>query len=227
MKRSAPLLTLLAVAVLGGVLFGVNAINDPANTDAPAPAATSAPGQEAAPADEAAPDEAAAPEAAAPTVAEAAYAGRSSGDEVTVAIAVKDGRAVAYVCDGKRIEAWLEGEVTGGEVTLSSADGTTTITGTLDEARSLGTVAVDGAQWPFAAQAVDAPAGLYEGRADVAGVANRIGWIVLDDGTQVGLNDAGDRVQPAPRLDPSDLDGVTIDGEPVEVTAVDGDDRVI
>ncbi|HVL85750.1 MAG TPA: hypothetical protein VM367_15905 [Pseudonocardia sp.] len=215
MKRYAPLLTILAVAVFGGVLLAVNSAGDPANQGAAAPAASPT-----------APDPPPTSDAP-PAVDEVVYAGRSAGDEVTVAIAVSGGRAVGYVCDGAAIEAWLEGTVSGAEVRLASGDGSVSVTGSLDETASLGTVSVAEREWSYAADAVEAPAGLYEGRADVRGVANRIGWIVLDDGSQVGLLDAGGRTGPAPPLDPADPDGVEIDGVPVAVTTVGGDDEVI
>ena len=156
-------------------------------------------------------------------MAEKAYAGRSAGNEVTVAIAVKDGRAVGYVCDGKKIEAWLEGTVSGSDLALKSKDGASTIAGTVDEAKSLGTVAVGGKQWPFAAQAAKAPAGLYQGTAQVRGVVNRIGWIVLQDGSQTGLREQGGETVAAPVLDPTHPDGIVIDGVPVAVRTIGGD----
>ena len=39
-------------------------------------------------------------------------------------------------------------------------------------------VTVDGKEWPFSAKGVASPAGLYEGRGNVDGVAARVGWIV-------------------------------------------------
>src|SRR5438105_2005661 len=39
----------------------------------------------------------------------ATYAGHVSGGGATVAIALRDGVAIAYVCDGRRIEGWLRG----------------------------------------------------------------------------------------------------------------------
>ena len=147
---------------------------------------------------------------------------------MTVAIAVKDGKAAGYICDGKKLEAWLEGSVTGNDVSLKSADGKSTITGTVDDKESLGDVTVGGKQWPYAAKGVVAPAGLYSGRADVRGVANRVGWILLNDGTQTGiLRPAGGEPQPAPLLDPNNPGNVTIDGVPVTVTEIDGGDTVI
>lgn len=226
MKKIAPVLTIAAVAVAGAALFAVDVVNDPAAaprpaaaSDVPPPAAAPEPAPDPAPASPAVTQKAA--------VAEKVYAGRSSGNEVTVAIAVKDGRAVAYVCDGKKVEAWLEGTLTGAALDLRSADGAATVTGTLDEAKSLGTVTVGEKQWPFAAKGVVAPAGLYEGRADVRGVAGRIGWIVLGDGSQTGAVNRGGVVAPAPELDPADLGGVAVDGVPVQVRVIGGDDVVV
>ena len=232
MRRFGPLLTLLAVVVLGGALFAVNALGNPGNRTAQqAPAASDA--REAASAQAAAPPSAAPTAASAPTatappaVAEKAYAGRSAGNEVTVAIAVKNGRAVGYVCDGKKIEAWLEGTLSGSDLDLKSKDGASTIAGTVDETKSFGTVAVGGKQWPFAAQAAKAPAGLYEGRAQVRGVLNRIGWIVLPDGSQTGMRDQGQNKVAPPVLDPAHPDAVVIDGVPVAVRTIGGGDVVV
>jgi hypothetical protein len=230
MRRYAPLLTLLAVLVLGGALLALNVLGDPGNKNGKPSAVAGAAAPTVATAAAAPPTSAAPPAsaaAAAPAVAQKAYAGRSSGNEVTVAIAVKDGRAVGYICDGKRVEAWLEGTVKGTDLALKSADGASTIVGTLDEAKSLGTVAVGNKQWPFAAKGVTAPAGLYEGRVSVKGVLNRIGWIVLPDGTQTGLNRQGAVLVPAPVLDPTHPESVTVDGAPVAVRTIGGGDAVI
>ena len=226
MRRFAPLLTLLAVAVLGGALLTLNVVNSPANsTGTPSAAAASQPAVAAAPPPAAPPATSAPP--AAPAVAEKAYAGRSAGNEVTVAIAVKDGRAVGYVCDGKKIEAWLEGTLSGSDLALKSKDGKSTIAATADDKHSFGTVAVSGEEWPFAAKAASSPAGLYEGRAQVRGVLNRIGWIRLQDGSQTGVWNRGADKVAAPVLDPARLDGVVVDGVPVTVRTIGGADVVI
>lgn len=225
MKRSGPLLTLLAVAVLGAVLFVTNSLGDPANAPAPNPAASAGAVPPAAQPEPAVPAQP--PAAAQPAVTEEAYAGWSAGKEVSVAIAVKDGRAVAYVCDGKKVESWLEGEVKGDQVSLKGKNDAS-ITGTVSTADSNGTVAVAGKQWQYSAKAVEKPAGLYEGRADVRGVAKRVGWIVQADGTQTGiLSTVGGEPQAAPTLDPANVGGVVIDGVPVTVTSITGGDTVI
>lgn len=231
MKRYGPLLTLLVVAVLGAILFVANRVGDPANQTAATAAATRA---AATPAPAAAPTAAPTTAAAAPTTAPAnvaaavnntAYAGRTSGNEATIALAVKDGKAIAYVCDGKGVEAWLQGTVTGSTLTLNGK--TSQVSGTVSDANAFGTITVSGKQWPFSAQAVKAPNGLYQGRADVKGVVNRIGWIVLPDGTQTGILNAGGQLRPAPPLDPARPNGVVIDGVPVTVQMPAGDDQVV
>jgi hypothetical protein len=229
MKRYAPVLTLVVVVLLGAVLFVVNTLSDPAQKVAAAsspaaadPAPVGAPVEPAPP--PVPPPPAPQPAVAPPAVAEEAFAGRSSGNEVTVAVAVKDGRAVAYVCDGKKIEAWLEGTLVGDQLALKGPK-EATITGTVTEASTLGSVTLGTKQWPFAAKGVQAPAGLYEGRADVRGVATRIGWIVEGDGKVTGGSAVAGvaEAQAAPPFDPAAPGAVSIDGVPVSVTAVGGD----
>jgi hypothetical protein len=228
MKKYAPLATLVAVVLLGGGLLVANMLSNPANqattAAAPAAAAPSVPAA-AAPSEWAA---AATPEPAppaAPAVAEKAFTGRSSGNEVTVAIAVKDGKAVAYACDGKKIEAWLEGTLAGD--TLSLTGKTSSITATMDEKATFGMVTVDGKEWPFSAKGVTSPAGLYEGRGNVDGVAARVGWIVDENGQVTGVQVTNGTREPAPPLDPADPGATTIDGTPVAVTAIAGDATVV
>lgn len=214
MTSRGPLLTLLAVVVLGGVFFAVDANAARSASDdaaAPAAAATTPP---------AAATTAAPTTAPAPVVQQAVYAGRSPAREITVAIAVKDGRAVAYVCDGKAVEAWLDGTLAGDRLSLTGRDGAA-LTGTATPDTVTGEVTAGGRKWSFSARVAGKPAGLYEGRADVRGVANRIGWIVLPDGTQVGVWSAGGVEQPAPPLDPAAGTAV-VDGTPVQVVVLDG-----
>lgn len=237
MKRFAPLLTLLAVAVLGGALFLLNVSGDPANQSADNAANASAADPSGNPAAPPAPgattinlgDLAAQPPGEPPAVKEKVYAGRSAGDEVTVAIAVKDGRAIAYVCDGKKIESWLEGTVSGDTVSLKNKDGSVTVTGTINDKASFGEITVGSSSYQYAAEGVEGSAGLYEGRADVRGVLNRVGWIVENNGRQTGglRIDGEPEPRPAPLLDPGNPDGVQIDGEPVDVSRPDGSADVV
>lgn len=205
MRIKAPLLTLAAAGVLAGGLLAADIAATPtagtasaASTAPPAAAPTAAP--------------AVAPAVAPPVVAQAVWAGWSAGREVTVAIAVKDGKAVGYVCDGKKIEAWLEGTLIGDKLSLKGSGGAA-LDGTATAASASGTVTAGGKSWPYTAKAVKAPEGLYQARANVRGVATRIGWIVVG-GTRTGLQQSGDELRAAPPLDPG---GVIVDGTPVAV----------
>jgi hypothetical protein len=208
-----PLLTLLAVAALAAVLLSVNIARD----TAPSPEPVAAPAASAA---EPPPAPAEAPPATPALPAEAAYAGRTAGNEATIAVAVKDGRAVAYLCDGKKIEAWLEGAVDGSTLSLSGADGAT-ITGELTDGAVFGQAAVKGKQWPYSAALATPPAGTYRGSVSVDGVLKRIGWNVLPDGTVTGLVSDVNGVAPAPPLDPS-TGTASLDGVPVDIERVTG-----
>jgi hypothetical protein len=181
MRKYAPLLTLVSVVLLGVGLVVANMISTPTRTApaaAPAARAAAAPPAAAAPSAAAAgPGPASAPApAAAPAVTQKAYTGRTAGNEATVAVAVNDGKATAYVCDGKNIEAWLSGSLDGDRLSLAGRTGS--LTATLTDRATLGTVVVDGVAWPFSAAGVAQPSGVTTGRASLSDVAARVGWTV-------------------------------------------------
>jgi hypothetical protein len=221
MKKYAPLATLVAVVLLGAALLVANMLSTPdAARPAAAPAAAEAPGPESAPAEQAGPTAEPAPPPVVPVITEKAYTGRSAGNEVRIAIAVKDGRAVAYACDGKKIEAWMEGTLDGDRLTLQGKSGS--LAATVSEKATLGSVTVDGAEWPFAAEGVSAPAGLYEGRGILGGVTARMGWVVEKNGTVTGGANVGGEHVPAPGIDGRAPAPITVDGNVISVTPLDG-----
>lgn len=224
MRTRGPLITMAAVGVLAVIVLVVSLLRTPAPAEAGNPGA-------------AAPPPPATPSAAPPNTApptstpaaparEAVYIGLSSGDEVTVAVAVAGAEASAYICDGERVESWLEGTVSGDRVELQGRNGAQ-LTATLSDAAALGMLTVADRQLPFSASVAGPPAGIYEGRATVDGQPNRIGWIVLPSGRQVGINNVAGRREPAPELDPDDVSGFRIEGVPVEVQRIDGGDPVV
>jgi hypothetical protein len=226
MKKYAPLATLVSVVLLGAAFLVVNMLNTPAPAPtAAAPAASAAPeSASAAPAPEGPSAEPATP-AEPPVVAEKAYTGRSAGNEVTVAIAVKDGKAVAYTCDGKKIEAWMEGTLTGDQLALQGK--TSSLTATVSEKATLGSITVNGTEWPFSAKGVQAPAGLYEGRGVLRGVAARVGWIVEDNGKVTGVAKLGDQEETAPTLGRPAPGTIAVGADTLTVTQVGGDATVV
>lgn len=229
MTSRGPLLTLLAVVLVGGIVFAANVAGRPTpGTASAGPGATGAATSAAAVATSVvAPATPSVVPPVAPVVEEAVFAGRSADRTTTIAVAVKNGRAIAYVCDGRKVEAWLDGTLVGNRLELSGKDGAS-VSGSASPDSATGTIVVGTRRLAFTARAAGKPAGLYEGRADVRGVVNRIGWIVLPDGTQVGIRNvgAGSGLEPAPVLDPTRLDGVVLDGTPVPVHALSGADTV-
>ena len=228
MSTRGPLLTLASVAVLTGALLWVNEVVGPPtpttssssySADYGAPTSSSPPSSPS-------PSEAAPPPTAEPATLQAVYSGKTGGGEATVAVAVNGDRAAAYLCDGTRIETWLQGSVTGDQVVLTGRD-TAALIGTVSGATLSGTVVTStGQAWLFSADEARPPAGIYEARTTIDGLATRIGWVVLPDGTQVGIQNVGGDRSPAPALDLQDTT-FTLDGAAVEATPVDGSDTVV
>jgi len=204
MKIKTPYITLLTGAALGAVLLVASMLATPKAPASPVAAATPAP----AAASAAQPS----PASATPTVtavanvpARANYAGEVNGGGASVAISIHHGQAIAYVCNGSVIEAWLKGTAAGGHLTMTGK-GRARLSATYRSKRAVGHVVAHGIRYTFSAPAVHKPSGLYRAIAIVRGAKIKAGWIVLPDGTQVGsLEPNADAAAPsatrAPMLD--------------------------
>ncbi|WP_248963702.1 hypothetical protein [Sphaerisporangium perillae] len=152
-------------------------------------------------------------EAAAPTPKRADYAGVAQGNGGLVALSIKNGKAIAYFCDG-RIESWLKGTAEDNTVTLTGKG--SLITAALGDGKAKGTLQVGKAKWRFTAPLVKKPSGLYRATAIVRGAKAVGGWIILPNGQQVGLVDIGDSPYQAPKLTPGspvDVEGTRLSPE--------------
>ena len=152
------------------------------------------------------------------------YAGRSSGNEVTLAVTTHGDRATGYVCNGRTVSAWLQGSVSGNQVTLAGKNGAG-LSGSVSGLDMFGTVTPStGQSFPFSAELSPRPAGLYRANIVFHGLATVVGWAVLPDGTQQGVVVTGTAKQPAPMLDLSDgvftLGGVNFTAAPVAGNAI-------
>ncbi|NLT56070.1 MAG: hypothetical protein GXX79_16255 [Actinomycetales bacterium] len=145
------------------------------------------------------------------------WAGRVDGGGATLAIATEDGVAVAYVCDGRRVEAWLRGTAVDGRLELTGPGGAG-LDGGYGDGVATGTVTARGREWTFELGAVRKPSGLYRATATVRNARVTGGWIVLPDGRQVGVLTEDGVPRPAPELD---VTTGRVDGSPVRATAVD------
>jgi len=157
---------------------------------------------------------------------EAVYTGRSSGNQLTLAVETDGDKAAAYLCNGRTVEAWLQGSVNGNQVSLTGNKGAS-LTGSLSGLDMFGTVTANaGLSFPFSAELSPRPAGVYQARIAVNGLATRIGWAVLPDGTQVGMAVAGATRYPAPPLDLAN-GSFTLGGASFKATPVAGNDTVV
>jgi hypothetical protein len=224
MRSRAPLLTLGAVVVLTVLLLVLNTLigppPPPSRSGAPVPAATNAP------APSATPSASAAPTTTTPPAVQAVFAGVTSDGGATLAIAVNGDKAAAYLCDGQSLEAWYQGTVTGDQVSLQGANGAA-LTGSISGSALFGTASTPtGESFPFSAAQATPPSGIYQARLTLNGLATRIGWAVLPDGTEVGVAKVGDKEQPAPTFDTA-TGSFTIEGTPGTAEPVDGSDTVV
>ena len=220
MKHRSPLVTLAAVVLAFIIMFTVNMLSGP-----PGSSSTGSAGPAAAPTTAAAPQQTA---SATPSASETpedsefaeqvVYAGRTDDGPAAIAVAVLGNQAAAYVCDGRNVESWFRGTVEGGRLSLKSKSGEA-LQGELDGDHLKGTVQIKSGTHKFEINEASKPAGLYRAR----GSKTTIGWIVLEDGSQVGVQTTGADSSAAPQLDP-DNPQVMVDGESLDAAAVNGDE---
>ena len=233
MTHRSPLVTLAGLVVAFGIFFGLNLANsaprqevgegyssgsasETAATDqptsVPSPTATEAATPSASPT-ETATDERAGDEFPNKIV----YAGRAEDASAAIAVAVLGGQAAAYLCDGSSVESWLRGTAPEGELNLRSMDGDS-LEARLDGSKITGEIEVNDQKLDFTIGEAKRPAGLY--RAE--GSSTTIGWIILSDGTQVGIQtDDQGQSKAAPELNPDQTD-VNADGEDLTAEPVEG-----
>jgi serine/threonine-protein kinase len=155
------------------------------------------------------------------SVPEGMFAGRNSDNSYTVAVGVKDGRAVGYVCNGSTDDLWLEGTVSGSRITLKNKADQVVVTADVRDQRSVfGTVLAGGVSRSFSADVVLDRAELLQYVKSENGLAEHIGWIVLASGEQAGIRNKNGVRSPAPIIDPATRQvtdgGVTVPAQPLD-----------
>ncbi|HET6760199.1 MAG TPA: hypothetical protein VFH20_13055 [Propionibacteriaceae bacterium] len=228
MKHRSPLLTLAAVAVAFAIMFTVNMLASPpgsSSTGTPTPAAPATASASASAGSQETETAAASPSPSATKSAEdskfpqkVVYAGRAEDGAGAIAVAVLGTQAAAYFCDGRSVESWFRGAVTGSDISLKSKDGAT-LQASLDGDHLKGSLRIKNERVRFEINEAKKPAGLYRAR----GSQTTIGWIVLEDGSEVGLQTTGQDSTPAPKLDPENPQ-VTVDGQELDAAPVSGDE---
>ena len=119
------------------------------------------------------------------------YVSQVKGGGAAVAISVHAGKAVAYVCNGHAVAAWLRGTAKAGKLELTGKNGAR-LDVSYRTGKATGSIMADGTKYSFSAPLVHRgssghrPPGLYEATATVHGVKIKAGWVVLPGGGQVG-----------------------------------------
>jgi hypothetical protein len=233
----SPLVTLLGLVAAFAIMFGVNLASSaprdsytgsPSAAPSPSAAATSPADPTSAP-PSSAPPSPTPPPTPVPSASETqvekfpnkvVYAGRTDDDSAAIAVAILGDQAAAYLCDGKDVEAWFRGKVVGDEISLTSRRGAA-LEAKLIHGGLEGKIELANEELPFTIPQAEPPAGVYRAR----GSKTTIGWIILPDGSQEGIQTTGEESVPAPKLDPNNPE-VTVDGERLQGEPVTGDQDV-
>jgi hypothetical protein len=157
------------------------------------------------------------------------YVSQVKGGGAAVAISVHGDKAVAYICNGHAVAAWLKGSAVGGTLNLTGKNGAH-LSLNYRKSFAAGSFAADGTKYRFSAPLVHRvssvlrPPGLYEATGVVHGVMIKAGWIVLPNGSQIGSveYETGFSVLPtaqAPVLNlatgTAQYDGITLVASPI------------
>jgi serine/threonine-protein kinase len=226
-KHRSPLVTLAAVAVAFAIMFIVDMLSgEPGNSSSDTAGPSASPATASASSPSSQPTETAvAPSLSASESIEdskfppkVVYTGRTRDGSAAIAIAVLGDQAAAYFCNGRNVESWFRGLVEGEDLSLKSKAGTTA-QARLDGDHVKGSVQIKSDTLRFEINEAEKPAGLYRAR----GSKTTISWIVLEDGSEVGVQTTGTDSTPAPELDPANPQ-VTVDGENLDVKPINGDE---
>ena len=234
MTHRSPLVTLAGLVVAFAIFFGINLANSaPRQATGPgyssaSPSASSQSNETESPSPTqqasatASPSETATAEPEGDQFPEkVVYAGRTDDDSTAIAVAVLGDRAAAYVCDGRNVESWMRGSARDGELNLRAKNGDT-VEAKLEGSTIDGRIELGDEKLEFTIAEAKRPAGLYR----VRGSGYTIGWIVLPDGSQVGIEARDDGTSTAaPKLHPDQPD-VEVNGESVTAKPVVGDEDI-
>ncbi|MEV6103420.1 hypothetical protein AB0M28_01735 [Streptomyces sp. NPDC051940] len=216
--RTGPLYTLAAGLALALVLLLLNATTGTEPTGSAAapsatPSASGAGSGSPSPAEESTP--ATSPPAPSPTLApvpaDADYAGHTKGRTASIALALRSGKVQAYVCDGRRTEAWLRGDLRAdGTMRLTGKNGAT-LTAALKDRKITGTVRLAGGAQDFTASRKGKGTSLFRLSTVVQGRQVEGAWIVQGS-EQTGIVTSDGAPSAAPPIDP-ETGAVTVNGQ--------------
>ena len=113
------------------------------------------------------------------------FAGEVKGSNLTLGLVAGGTRIRAYLCDDDHVGEWFTGTKEGDRFRATSAGGTR-LEADVAGNRATGTVTFEGKEYEFSLPAATGDAGLYRYEGDFEGEQVLIGWIVSEDGREVG-----------------------------------------
>ena len=116
----------------------------------------------------------------------AIWAGKVEGTDAFIGIVSNGKDVMAYVCDGKTISQWFQGQVNGDKLDLSA--GNAKLQTQLTRDTTSGSVTLANGQFKFTATRTTGDAGLYRSDETINNEKWVGGWIVLNDGQLRGAN---------------------------------------
>jgi hypothetical protein len=209
-KHRSPLITLAAVVLAFAIMFIVDILSGPpGSTSAETANPSAAPATASATSTSPQPTETTVASTS-PSASKSAedskfpekivYAGHAEDGAGAIAVAVLGTQAAAYFCDGRSVVG-------------------ATLQASLDGDHLKGSLRIKNDRVRFEINKAKKPAGLYRAR----GSKTTIGWIVLEDESEVGVQTTGEESTPAPDLNPENPQ-VTVDGEELDAAPVNGNE---
>lgn len=150
------------------------------------------------------------------------YAGTVEGTDAYLAVVAGSQAVVAFATDGATFGEPFGGARDGDQADLESRSGATLSADITDDAVT-GTVEFEGEEHPIALEPTEGPAGLYRAGGEVGDLPVWIGWVVLNDGSQLGAANTTDGIVEPPSVD-TETGTITFDDVTAEVAKVEPDD---
>jgi predicted RNA-binding Zn-ribbon protein involved in translation (DUF1610 family) len=124
------------------------------------------------------------------------FIGRIPNSDALIAIATKERRVLAYVCDGKKISEWFKGVVNeDNSLELQSKSGASLIV-QINPKSAQGTLELSSGNYVFSALPTRGKAAFYRSEG-----ANRVaGWVILPNGTTKSAIGVNQKIVAAPEI---------------------------
>ena len=150
------------------------------------------------------------------------FVGTVEGTDAYLAVVAGSQAVVAFATDGSTFSLPFGGARDGDQVDLESRDGSTLSAEIAGDGVS-GTIVVDGDEHAVSLEPTDGDAGLYRAAGEVGDNPVWVGWVVLNDGSQLGAANTADGIVEPPTVD-TETSTIAVGDVTAEVAKVEPDD---